>query len=83
MIVFTYFIKKMELLHDAIKKKEAKVPVASTISDLTRSLILAISVCYHARLTDRDEYEIEIVQQFSAPLELPGGQKQFQNEIKW
>ena len=49
---------------------------------LTRSLILALSVCYHARLQERKEFEGGVVGQFIAPLSLPGGVKQFQTEIK-
>ena len=51
--------------------------------DLTRSLILAVSVCYHARLSDRKEYEVGIAQQFTAPLALSGEVEQFRNEIRW
>ena len=52
------------------------------VSDITRSLILAICVCYHARLQDRNEYETGVVQQFNAPLAVIG-RKQFCNEIRW
>lgn len=55
----------------------------STVTDLTRALILAVSVCYHARLSERAQYEIGIVTQFRAPLALPGGVQQFRNEIRW
>ena len=51
--------------------------------DLTRSLILAVSVCYHARLYDREKFEEQIAQQFTAPLAISGGARQFRNEIKW
>ena len=52
------------------------------MSDMTRALILSVSVCYHARLQDRDEYENGVVQQFTAPLAI-AGREQFCNEIKW
>ena len=52
------------------------------MSDITRALILSVSVCYHARLQDRDEYENGVVQQFTAPLTITG-KEQFCNEIKW
>ena len=52
-------------------------------TDLIRSLILAVSVCYHARLTDRTEYEIKVSQEFTAPLALPGRETQFRNVIRW
>ena len=50
--------------------------------NLTRSLILALSVCYHARLQERAQYEKGVVSQFTAPLTLPGKEKQFQMEIR-
>lgn len=50
--------------------------------DLTRSLILAVSVCYHARLNDREEFERQISQEFMSPLAL-SGEEQFRNEIIW
>lgn len=60
------------------------IPVSvNNVSDLTRSLILAVSVCYHARLCDREEFEEKIVKRFAPPLALYGGAKQFRNEIKW
>ena len=62
---------------------EVTSTTADTTLDLTRSLILAISVCYHARLSDRTDYEERIAQQFKAPLSLSGGVEQFRNEIRW
>lgn len=63
---------------------EFVAPVATDISrDLTRSLILAVSVCYHARLSDRKDFEEKIAQQFTAHLTLSGGVEQFRNEIRW
>ena len=63
------------------------VDVTSTTADKTldliRSLILAVSVCYHARLSDRTYYEKGIAQQFKAPIALSGGVEQFRNEIRW
>ena len=49
---------------------------------LTRSLILALSICYQARLKCRDDYEKGIAQEFSPPLELAGRVKQFRAEIE-
>jgi len=42
---------------------------------------MAIAVCYHARLQDRREFENFIVRRFVAPLSIPGGTKQFLDEI--
>lgn len=54
----------------------------SVDNDTTRSLILAVSVCYHARLTSRLEFENGVVQQFEHPLKLIG-RDQFCDEIRW
>ena len=53
------------------------------VDSITWSLIISLSVCYHARLQVRDDYEREVVKQFRTPLNLPGGVKQFRWEIKW
>jgi hypothetical protein len=52
-------------------------------SNITSALILAVSVCYHARLQERTEYEDRISAKFVAPLALPSGAAQFRNEIIW
>jgi hypothetical protein len=63
----------------------APVAVASSTvaTDLTRSLILSLSVCYHARLSDRKEYERKVAHEFTAPLVLSGGMTEFRNVIRW
>ena len=53
-----------------------------TAKDLTRSLVLALSVCYHARLQEREEFEEGVVSQFTAPLTLLGKEQQFRMEIR-
>ena len=52
-------------------------------SDMTCALILAVSVCYHSRLQDREMYEKEVSSKFVPPLDLPGKEAQFTNEIAW
>ena len=61
------------------------VPVtpSSSVTCLTYSLILAVSVCYHARLSDRTEFEQKVAHEFTAPLRLSGGAVEFQNIIRW
>ena len=59
------------------------VPQPAFPDPITRSLLLAISVCYHARLRDREDYEEGVSAQFVAPLGLPGGTAQFRREIQW
>ena len=45
--------------------------------------MLALSVCYHARLQDRSDYEERVVEHFIGPIDLPGGSQQFRDEIRW
>ena len=59
------------------------VPPPTAAMDLARSLILTVSVCYHARLSDRREFEDQIVLEFTPPVALSRGAVQFRDEIKW
>ncbi|RMX46188.1 hypothetical protein pdam_00007847 [Pocillopora damicornis] len=53
-----------------------------SISPLTRALVLAIGVCYHAKLQERrEEYRTVVARSFKAPCLLPGGEKQIHREI--
>ena len=61
---------------------DPQIPLANP-DDTTRSLVLALSVCYHARLQERVEYEEGVAQEFTPPLYLPEGAEQFRNEIIW
>jgi MoxR-like ATPase len=81
MVVFKYFCEKKYF--DQRVKDKANEQGLPAVTDITRSLILAVSVCYHARLQDRTEYERGVVRQFKAPLGIPGGVEQFTNEIRW
>ncbi|PFX19443.1 E3 ubiquitin-protein ligase RNF213 [Stylophora pistillata] len=52
------------------------------ITPLTRALVLAIGVCYHAKLQERrEEYRTVVASSFEAPCLLPGGHKQILREI--
>ena len=42
---------------------------------------MAVAVCYHARLQERDQFEEVIVQYFKPPYHIPGGKEQFVEEI--
>ena len=97
MIVLKYFFKKMDEfgpLMDEQKQKEQQAAEQEQYAfmeeeeeeeevSLTRSLILALSVCYHARLSNRKDYEEGVAREFVAPLNLPGGVQQFRDEIRW
>lgn len=64
----------------ALKRRS---PQPQATKRITRALILSLSVCYHARLQDRARYEEGVSRQFVNPLSLPGGDKQFRDEIRW
>lgn len=49
---------------------------------MTRALVLAVSVCYHARLQEREEFERLIVPQFIPPLKC-NTVDQFKDELRW
>ncbi|XP_022806308.1 E3 ubiquitin-protein ligase rnf213-alpha-like [Stylophora pistillata] len=52
------------------------------ITPLTRALVLAIGVCYHAKLQGRrEDYRTVVARSFKAPCLLPGGHKQILREI--
>ena len=53
------------------------------LDDITRAMIMSLSVCYHARLRQRGSFEDHICRYFKPPLGLSGGSEQFRNEIKW
>ena len=50
---------------------------------IARALVLSLSLCYHARLESRTEYETGVVNCFTGTIALPGGAQQFRNEIRW
>ena len=56
---------------------------SDSLRSITSALILAVSVCYHSRLQDRIEYEKHISSHFVSPLDLPGKEAQFVEEICW
>ncbi|KAK3585576.1 hypothetical protein CHS0354_036763 [Potamilus streckersoni] len=49
--------------------------------DITRSLVLALGVCYHACLKNREEYREHVARFFRAPCNLPHGPDQIEQEI--
>ncbi|KAK3585575.1 hypothetical protein CHS0354_036762 [Potamilus streckersoni] len=50
-------------------------------NDITRSLVLALGVCYHACLKNRAEYRRHVAHFFRAPCNLPHGPDQIEQEI--
>ena len=69
------------------------VCVCQMLDDVTRSLVLALGVCYHACLQDtpreigqkdlntRAKYRKAITPYFLDPCDLPGGQQRIRDEI--
>jgi hypothetical protein len=52
------------------------------MDDVTRSLVLALGVCYHACLKNREEYREAVAGYFRRPLQLPRGADQIYEEIE-
>ena len=52
-------------------------------SSIAKALVLAVSVCYHARLQDREAYEDLMARQFQNPINLPRGAEDFRDIIRW
>ncbi|PFX15559.1 E3 ubiquitin-protein ligase RNF213 [Stylophora pistillata] len=55
--------------------------VGDRIDPVTWSLILALGVCYQARLTERKEYREAVAKSFRTPCRLPGGAEKIEREI--
>ena len=51
------------------------------MNEITRILILALGVCYHASLLKREEYREHISPRFQQPLTLPHGADTIADEI--
>ncbi|XP_071137099.1 E3 ubiquitin-protein ligase rnf213-alpha-like [Mytilus edulis] len=51
------------------------------MDDVTRSLVLALGVCYHACLKNREEYRETVATYFTQPLRLVGGADGIEEEI--
>ncbi|KAH3727158.1 hypothetical protein DPMN_053084, partial [Dreissena polymorpha] len=51
------------------------------LDNLTRSLVLALGVCYHSCLKTRDAYRKQVATLFTGPCQLPGGADQIHKEI--
>ncbi|KAL4233165.1 hypothetical protein ACF0H5_007850 [Mactra antiquata] len=62
--------------------EEDLIEVENRVDDITRSLILALGVCYHACLKTRPQYRQHIARYFRAPCNLPGGEDQMKDEIE-
>ncbi|XP_074628909.1 E3 ubiquitin-protein ligase rnf213-alpha-like isoform X2 [Acropora palmata] len=61
---------------------DGDVDEQEAISPVTRALVLAIGVCYHAKLQERrQDFRKVVAQSFKAPCQLPGGEKQIHREI--
>ncbi|KAJ8315842.1 hypothetical protein KUTeg_007992 [Tegillarca granosa] len=52
---------------------ENKILVTEVTDDITKSLILAIGVCYHACLRKKEEYREAVAEHFAPPCKLVGG----------
>ncbi|XP_022797655.1 E3 ubiquitin-protein ligase rnf213-alpha-like isoform X3 [Stylophora pistillata] len=55
--------------------------ISDSIDPLTWSLILALGICYQARLTERKEFRGAVAKSFRPPCRLPGGAARIEREI--
>ncbi|XP_071122875.1 E3 ubiquitin-protein ligase RNF213-like [Mytilus edulis] len=79
------FFSKLQKVKN--KQKETKLVIESAhsendlIVDVTRSLVLALGVCYHSCLKKRQQFREAVAKHFVAPLSLPGGADQIEEDI--
>ncbi|KAK2553290.1 E3 ubiquitin-protein ligase rnf213-alpha [Acropora cervicornis] len=65
-----------------VTEDDGDVDEQEAINPVTRALVLAIGVCYHAKLQERrQDFRKMVAESFKAPCHLPGGEKQIHREI--
>ena len=74
---YPYCIK----LYEATYVRMSHYLFIQPVDPVVRSLIMAVAVCYHARLQEREDFETSIVNEFLPPFVVPEGKQQFVNEI--
>ncbi|WAR07205.1 R213A-like protein [Mya arenaria] len=67
---------------DEEEETEDERYLSQELDNITRSLILAIGVCYHACLKTRQEYRQAVAGHFRQPCSLQGGEAQILEEIE-
>ncbi|XP_062507501.1 E3 ubiquitin-protein ligase rnf213-alpha-like isoform X2 [Corticium candelabrum] len=86
MIVICWFYDLRDVLRPLVHKKCSEHVVGGDpiklLSSLTRSVVLALAVCYHARLKDRKPFREVIAKQFQSPCNLHGGANRLDQEIR-
>ena len=89
MMVMVWFYNLHDNLEEALIAKhetsQDKLPPGRRLpplDTLTRSIVLALGVCYQARLHDRRSMLDAVVQHFRPPCAVPGGVEQLGHEIK-
>ena len=89
MMVMIWFYNLRDILEQALIAKhemsQDKLPAAKRLPPLdalTRSLVLALGVCYQTRLHDRRSLLDAVVEHFRPPCAVPGGVQQLGLEIK-
>ncbi|XP_063403574.1 E3 ubiquitin-protein ligase rnf213-alpha-like [Mytilus trossulus] len=63
------------------EKESMELGHVQHMDDVTRSMVLALGVCYHACLKNREEYRDTVSKYFIQPLHLVGGADGIQDEI--
>eukprot|EP00105_Crassostrea_gigas_P007930 XP_011422347.1 PREDICTED: E3 ubiquitin-protein ligase rnf213-alpha isoform X2 [Crassostrea gigas] len=81
--LFNLMEKKDETESDEEEEEEMemKAQIHQQVNDVTKSLVLALGVCYQACLKNREEFREKIVREFRPPCVLPKGPDQMADII--
>ncbi|WAR07285.1 R213A-like protein [Mya arenaria] len=64
------------------EEENEEIYIVQGLNNITRALILAIGVCYHACLKTRQQYRQAVAGHFRQPCNLQGGEAQILDEIE-
>ncbi|XP_052808702.1 E3 ubiquitin-protein ligase rnf213-alpha-like isoform X1 [Mya arenaria] len=64
------------------EEENEKIYIVQGLNNITRALILALGVCYHACLKTRQQYRQAVAGHFRQPCNLQGGEAQILDEIE-
>ncbi|WAR09055.1 R213A-like protein [Mya arenaria] len=70
------------MMNEHMKSQQGPNEISLFLSDVARSLVLAIGVCYHACLTSREMFRSSIAQSFTDTFALSNGANHIKAEIE-
>ena len=80
-LLFQKIKEELEFSNTESEEESMVAEFPREVDDVTRSLVLALGVCYHACLKNREQYREAVARYFTSPLLLPGGADQIEEEI--